>query len=1010
MAEATERLLVRIDATTEQLRRELKRADDAVTSTGDRIAMQFDKIKKKTSEVAVAATKWGAAMAAAGAAVTASLVKTGLQSVDSLAKTADKLGITTESLAQMRFAAEQTGVEVNKFDTALQRFTRRLGDAAAGSGPAVKAFDRLGLSAQELVKLSPDQAFLKVADAMQDVGNQTEKVSVAFKLFDSEGVGLVNTLDLGSEGLAELAAQADAAGLSISRIEAAKIEEANDAINRAAKVFEGFSSQLAVQFAPVIEDIANKMFSFGTGAVDSAGAANKAFEVIAKGAGFVGDAIRGIEIAVKAVGVGLQTFYVAQLKLLNNFVKALDALPLVDLKYSSSALDKYTDEMTKDLFDASRALKDLINAPLPSRKVENYFKDLNSELSDLAEIQTEAAERAKTFFRTLSDGQGSAEQLNEIVVTATRINNEYSATLQDVADETHAVTRAQDPFIDALEQTVSRIDAAFSEAWKGAFDSFKDFADGIKDAFKNLIAELAHMAITRPIIMSIGAAFGLGSSGSMASTMGSMGSAGNIFSSISGAGGIMPWLSGGVGGALGSIGGAYTAAGNFLGAGNVFGNAALSQGRLYQYGSIGQGIGSLGLNLGAGFAGNYLGGKVFGDTTGIGSAVGGIAGSIFGPLGTGIGSFLGSGIEKGLGNLLGFGSGGNNSAIGDFDFGAGSLVSRGVGKNFSERNLQAVQQIEQTLAQFAETLGGTDAAFRVRVGNKSGFKLDGERFDDASELIAEGFKRIAEGATDLSPELKKLIKAFDGTAEETATYAAAIVNISKVVERNPVVDAVDDFSKQLELAGMTTRRVYDEQINAIEDMAMAFDGSLESTQALSQALSMNKSMAYELAIALQQVNQTIQGMVADQILFFKQQTMSDDQLLKDYEQAFSFLWGGLSQQTDPAKIREIGEGLLWLNRELFNMGSPELQQANADFFIDRAKAIEEATGATIFRAGLELQASQDDLNTKMQVMLSQASEGFNTSANTMQTAAQIFMEAVQYFTGNATGQYQEVTA
>jgi len=159
------------------------------------------KIVDGFTSMAATAAKWGAAAVAAGAAATAALVRSGLESVDALAKTSDKLGVTTQALASLRFAAEQTGVETNKFDVALQRFTRRLADAASGTGPAVKAFDALGLSAQQLIKLSPDQALAKVADQMNKVENQSQRVSLAFKLFDSEGVDLVNTLKLGSDGL-----------------------------------------------------------------------------------------------------------------------------------------------------------------------------------------------------------------------------------------------------------------------------------------------------------------------------------------------------------------------------------------------------------------------------------------------------------------------------------------------------------------------------------------------------------------------------------------------------------------------------------------------------------------------------------------------------------------------------------------------------------------------------------------------------------------------------------------
>ena len=226
--EAVERMLIRIDATTESLRRELNKGDKAVGTFQQRIQQKLAKVNRAFQKQRENLNKWSKAGALAAGVATAALVNSGLASADSLAKTSDKLGVATEALAKYRFAAQQTGVDQSKADVALQRFTRRLSDAAAGTGPAVQAFEALGLEAAELIQLSPDQAFAKVADQMNLVENKSQKVSLAFKLFDSEGVGLVNTLALGSEGLAEMGRQAEAAGLAISRVDAAKVEAAND--------------------------------------------------------------------------------------------------------------------------------------------------------------------------------------------------------------------------------------------------------------------------------------------------------------------------------------------------------------------------------------------------------------------------------------------------------------------------------------------------------------------------------------------------------------------------------------------------------------------------------------------------------------------------------------------------------------------------------------------------------------------------------------------------------------
>ena len=169
-------------------------------------------IDKATEQTRKRTLKMGAAFATAGAAATAAMVKLRLDSIDNLAKTADKLGVTTEALAGLQHAAELTGVGTDTMNMALQRMTRRVAEAAVGTGEAKGALEELNINAAALAKLPLDQQMQVVADAMQGVEKQSDRVRLAMKLFDSEGVALVNTLAGGSDGLKQMAAEAEKAG------------------------------------------------------------------------------------------------------------------------------------------------------------------------------------------------------------------------------------------------------------------------------------------------------------------------------------------------------------------------------------------------------------------------------------------------------------------------------------------------------------------------------------------------------------------------------------------------------------------------------------------------------------------------------------------------------------------------------------------------------------------------------------------------------------------------------
>ena len=107
----------------------------------------------------------------------------------------ERIGASAGALSEFAVAGDLAGVSAQQINAALQRSTRRVGEAAKGYGEARRALDELNLSAVELSQLSADQQFNRIADALINVENRTERLTLAFKLFDSEGAAVVQTLD-----------------------------------------------------------------------------------------------------------------------------------------------------------------------------------------------------------------------------------------------------------------------------------------------------------------------------------------------------------------------------------------------------------------------------------------------------------------------------------------------------------------------------------------------------------------------------------------------------------------------------------------------------------------------------------------------------------------------------------------------------------------------------------------------------------------------------------------------
>lgn len=199
--------------------------------------------------------KIAAAAIAAAAAATFGLASSTARAGDDAAKTADKLGVGVEALQELRFAAERSGVSADTLDMALQRMTRRVAEAAQGSGEAKNAIAELGLSAEELAAKSPDAALADIADAMQNVGTQSDRLRLGFKLFDSEGAGLVNTLAGGSAGLEEMRQAARDTGAVIGEDTARASEQFQDKMQDLKASFAGLRTEIGEKLIPIFVDV-----------------------------------------------------------------------------------------------------------------------------------------------------------------------------------------------------------------------------------------------------------------------------------------------------------------------------------------------------------------------------------------------------------------------------------------------------------------------------------------------------------------------------------------------------------------------------------------------------------------------------------------------------------------------------------------------------------------------------------------------------------------------------------
>ena len=1230
-----------------------KKLGDSVKSSGDNAkgaAKDFDGFAADVSRSAQTAAKWIAGLAAAAATAGAALVKTGVDAADALAKTADKLGTTTEAYAALSYAAKLSGVEQGQLEGGLKKLAKTLTDAASGSESAGRGFAALGLNVGQLMQMSADKQFGQIADALSRVENATQRAAVAQQVFGRAGVDLLQLTAEGSDGIAALAREADVLGLTLSRLDAAKVEQAADAFDRVSAGTSGLGQQLAVRFAPLIDGVVDKVYAWTESMGGMGPVADRVFQGIVDGVAFVADAVAGLNVVWEVVeqgirGIGLvwlQTWDSAMSNLaavgeniaavlykvggfgadafrgielgwrafaatfqeiaagvasgfgslVRVIVDAWNSLPWVTpINYEGTAVAQFIASMESAAQESRRRIEEIAAAPLPSQTIEppkfsvdyenseahqfvlsygQSWRDAQTDLETLlakplpsegiktfvtqttesmnaqaaatvasqgtargAMIETGAvadalakksddlAKKAVAASKSVSDQvqallveqatlrmsdkdaarfqaqlriteaqAGLYEQLRERTAAlskargadAVAIRGQIAALNDSIraidgqrvavdglvsanfdakeSADAHAeamrqqqieadkAAKAANPWAEALTGAVERIDSAFAELWKGTFDGFSDFADNLKNAFKQLLAELAHEAITKRIVFSIAGSLGFGkSSSAMASGGGGGFDLGGIGSLLSGAknflggfkaGGLSGGLDAALGGSLSALPGMLE--GFYQGVGKLAGMVGLdslqlasnAKGLAYGAGTTGQALLGAGLDIGGGFLGGYAGNKVgaslFGErkTTGIGSGVGAIAGSALIPIpgvGAAIGAFLGSIAENAIGAILGAGDlvkwgklgittgkdiPTDGSALETVTGASGltlSAVAKRTDAESAKKLLEGFNAIDSALTAAARAAGLTVDFTNTVLGNtslnvdnegpKNSFGV-GDRLDKFSaEKIkgsADEFARawLAEIDDQISARIKNVL---GDTSRKTADQIVSLFSYASDLDRLLKINVLEATAEAAEAAAQTILDVYDTATQKVVDLASEYDGTTESLSGLTQALAEQKAVAVQLAEQYRVVALAVDAQFGSAIDQIQNSLLSEADLYAKRRQQIADLTTELATTIDPNRIAAISDQINELATSAYStLDDGQRAALGAEFvaFLENARDL----------ATAQLQAGADTLGTRESGIASTIDlELIAQAAQTQQQAAVTFADAVQQFAG-----------
>ena len=344
-----------------------------------------------------------------------------LDTADQLGKTSARLGVTTGELQSLRFAAEQSGVEVSTFDMALQRFTRRTADAAIGKSKGVEnAFEDMGISIkdQDGRLKSSSNLLREVANEFGKIPDQSEKVRIAFQLFDSEGVKMVNLLQNGKENLEALEEQFNSSGASIDSNFIKNAEAVNDSLGLMSQVLTG---NLAVALSGVIAQMTavNESFSgfktISLGIGDFLNFLTMGFKILIEEIRFIIDQLvrgfsKGFDVIAKQANKYFEIIKGARgdpKKAIKELLKAQTAYHQ-EIANGQKLHNKNIGLIKKEFVAGQKAINAIRQNEIKKQKIRRQTQEITNEIIDTTtQKELDAALRAANYVKALRDRAGA---------------------------------------------------------------------------------------------------------------------------------------------------------------------------------------------------------------------------------------------------------------------------------------------------------------------------------------------------------------------------------------------------------------------------------------------------------------------------------------------------------------------------------------------------------------------------------------------------------------------------
>lgn len=251
---------------TEDAGQSMGNLGDVVNGLTSKLGIQLPDSMKSSMNAMGSLDAQSLALAGGFAAVAAAIVKAEKAMIsmtkesaafaDNIITLSMQTGQSTQQLQEFAYASELIDVSVDTLQGSLTKLTNNMQDTMNGTGNAKASFEALGVSVTNAdgSMRSANDVFYETIDALGKVKNETERDAMAMDIFGRSAQDLNPLIIQGSKTLKAYADEAHNVGYVLDDEALSALGAVDDAYQRLQKTQEGVKNQLAVEFAPYLEE------------------------------------------------------------------------------------------------------------------------------------------------------------------------------------------------------------------------------------------------------------------------------------------------------------------------------------------------------------------------------------------------------------------------------------------------------------------------------------------------------------------------------------------------------------------------------------------------------------------------------------------------------------------------------------------------------------------------------------------------------------------------------------